>query len=33
MKGLPSSVFNEFWSSLNIYSGWVVTAGGVRELY
>jgi hypothetical protein len=20
MKGLPSSVFNEFWSSLNIYS-------------
>jgi hypothetical protein len=32
MKGLPSSVFNEFWSSLNICSGWVVTAEGVREL-
>jgi hypothetical protein len=31
-KGLPSSVFNEFQSSLNICSGWVVTAGGVREL-
>jgi hypothetical protein len=33
-KGLPSSVFNEFRSSLNICSGIVVTAGGgVRELY
>jgi hypothetical protein len=31
-KGLPSSVFNEFRSSLNICRGLVVTAGGVREL-
>jgi hypothetical protein len=27
-KGLPSSMFNEFRSSLNICSDWVVTAGG-----
>jgi hypothetical protein len=32
-KGLPSSVFIEFWSSLNICSGSVVTAGSVRKLY
>jgi hypothetical protein len=30
-KGLPSSVFNEFQSSLNIYRGWVVTGGGGLE--
>jgi hypothetical protein len=28
MKGLPSSVFNEFLYSLNICRGWVVTVGG-----
>jgi hypothetical protein len=32
-KGLPSSVFSKFWSSLNIYSGWSLDwgGGGVRE--
>jgi hypothetical protein len=31
-KGLPSSVFSEFWFSLNIYNGWSFNCGGVREL-
>jgi hypothetical protein len=33
MKGLPSLVFNEFWSNLNICNDRVVTAGGVENYF
>jgi hypothetical protein len=32
MKSLPTTVFTEFRSSLNIWSGWIVTAEGVRSI-